>query len=307
MRNRIPTYLLNKNKQDFFLINSKKSKLPFLEKTLKKIAATIKLMYFQSEVTSGKRILHIHPQVKVFSFIYLIVVISLANNIKSQLSAFFFIVIFYLFSKTSYKYVYKKIIFLSFVFGLLIFLPASLNVITPGKIVFKIFTFNSSFHFWIYNVPQIIGITDSGIHIVVLLFLRVLNSISLAMLFLYSSSFPQLIKGFKVFFISDTFLMIISLAYKFIFILSKSIEETYFALKSRLAGNIHNKNVQNIISGRVFYIFKKATSNYENTYAAMISKGYCGKVIFQNETKIKAADLYFLLITIFTGIIIILI
>ncbi|MBI5217495.1 MAG: hypothetical protein HY958_01010 [Bacteroidia bacterium] len=302
MENNLPVFLLNKNVQNNSFQKTRKSKLPFLEKTLKKIAVTIKLMYLQSEVTSGKKILHIHPQVKVFSFIYLIVVISLANNIKSQLSAFFFIVVFYLISKISYKYVYKKIIFLSFVFGLLIFLPASLNVITPGKIVFRIFTFNSPFHFLIYNVPQIIGITDSGIHVVELLFLRVLNSISLAMLFLYSSSFPQLIKGFKVFFIPDTFLMIISLAYKFIFILSKSIEETYFALKSRLAGNVHNKNAQNIISGRVFYIFKKAQSNYENTYAAMISKGYYGKVIFQNETKIKVADIYFLLIALITGI-----
>ncbi len=199
---------------------------------------------------------------------------------------------------------YKKILFLSLVFGLLIFLPASLNVITPGKIVFKIATFNSSSHFWIYEIPQVIGVTDNGIHVVELLFLRVLNSISLAMFFLYSSSFPQLLKGFKIFFVPDTFLMIVSLAYKFIFILSMSIEETYFAIKSRLAGNIQSKNVQDIISGRVFYVFKKARNNYENTYAAMISKGYNGKVNFQNEKKIKAVDLYFLLGMLVVGIVI---
>ncbi len=307
MWNTIPAYLLEQHEPVVFSENTGKTKLPFLERTLRKIAATIKLMYLQSEVTTEKKILHIHPQVKVFSFIYLIVVISLANTVCSQLTAFAFIVVFYLISKTSYKYVYRKILFLSFVFGLLIFLPALLNGITPGKIVFKIFTFNTSYQFWIYHIPQTIGITDSGIHIVSLLFLRVLNSISLAMLFLFSSSFPQLIKGFKVFFIPDTFIMIISLAYKFIFILSKSIEETYFALKSRLAGNVNNKNLQNIISGRVFYIFKKAKSNYENTYSAMVSKGYCGKVIFQKENKLKVADVYFLLAAIVSGIIIILI
>jgi len=91
---------------------------------------------------------------------------------------------------------------------------------------------------------------------------------------------------------------------KFIFILSKSIEETYFAIKSRLAGNIRNKNVQDIISGRVFYVFKKARNNYENTYTAMISKGYNGKVNFQNEKKIKAVDLYFLFVMLAVGIVI---
>jgi cobalt/nickel transport system permease protein len=307
MGNSLPDYLLNNINQPDFSGKARKTKLPFLEKTLNKIAVTIKLMYLQSEITSKNKIPHIHPKVKVFSFIYLIVIISFLNTIHSQLIAFFFILVFYLISRTSYKHVYKKIIFLSFVFGLLVFLPSSLNVITPGNIILNIVRFNRSYHFWIYNIPQTIGITDNGINIVGLLFFRVLNSISLAMLFLYSSSFPQLIKGFKVFFVPDTFLMIISLAYKFIFILSKSIEETYFALKSKLAGNVNNKNAQNIISGRVFYIFKKARNNYENTYAAMISKGYCGKINFQNENKIKAADIYFLLFILTTGIAIILI
>ena len=305
MENKLPFFLTKQSGEEVLSENVKKSRLPFLDKTIHKIAVTVKLMYFQSEVTTGKKIFHIHPQIKVFSFIYLIVILSLAHTIKSQLVASFFITSFYLISKTPYKYVYKKIIFLSLVFGLLIFLPASLNVITPGKIIFKIATFSSSSRFWIYEIPQVIGITDSGIHVVTLLFLRVLNSVSLALFFLYSSSFPQLIKGFKVFFVPDTFLMIISLAYKFIFILSKSIEETYFAIKSRLVGNIQNKYVQDIISGRVFYVFKKAKYNYESTYAAMISKGYNGKVIFQNETKIKTADIYFLVIMLVTGVIII--
>lgn len=305
MENKLPAFLLEQSGKEVLSEKVKKGKLPFLDKTIHKIAATVKLMYFQSEVTSGKKIFHIHPQIKFFSFIYLIVIISLTHTIKSQLFASAFIVVFYLISKTSYKYVYKKIIFLSLVFGLLIFIPASLNVITPGKIVFKIATFNNPTHFWIYEIPQIIGVTDNGIQAVELLFLRVLNSVSLALFFLYSSSFPKLIKGFKVFFVPDTFLMIITLAYKFIFILSKSIEETYFALKSRLIGNIQNKNAQSIISGRVFYTFKKAKSNYENTYAAMISKGYNGKVVFQSETKIKAVDIYFFLTMLVTGIIII--
>ncbi len=304
MENKIPAFLTQPPVNEILSEEVQKGKLPFLDKTIHKIAVTIKLMYFQSEVTSGKKIFHIHPQIKVFAFIYLIVVISLTHNVKAQLVATFFIILFYLISKTSYRYVYKKIIFLSLVFGLLIFLPASLNVITPGKIVFKIATFESSSHFWIYEIPQVIGVTDNGIHVVELLFLRVLNSISLAMLFLYSSSFPQLLKGFKIFFVPDTFLMIVSLAYKFIFILSMSIEETYFAIKSRLAGNIQSKNVQDIISGRVFYVFKKAKNNYENTYAAMISKGYNGKVNFQNEKKIKAVDLYFLLGMLVVGIVI---
>jgi ribosomal protein S17E len=62
--------------------------------------------------------------------------------------------------------------------------------------------------------------------------------------------------------------MIISLAYKYIYILSRTIEETYFALKSRLAGNVKSKNIRNLISGWIFFILKKSRIIYENTYLA---------------------------------------
>ncbi|MEI6121994.1 MAG: energy-coupling factor transporter transmembrane component T [Bacteroidota bacterium] len=235
---------------------------------------------------------------------FLIVAISFAKNIPAQLLASLFIVVFFIISRISFNHIFKKIFFLSFVFGLLIFIPAAFNVITPGRIVLKLFTFQRSYHFWIYSIPQTIGITDTGIKIVELLFLRVLNSISLAMLFVFSSSFAQILKGLKVFFIPDTFLMILSLAYKYIFILSKTIEETYLALKSRLIGSVQSKSIRKIIAGRVFFIFQKSKSNYELTYAAMISRGYNGKITLPYREQIKRNDILFLLITTIAGFLI---
>jgi len=305
MKTSIPEFLLQENRADNSASNLSKSRLSFLDKTLSGVAGILKTMYLQSEAGSEKNLLYrINPLVKVFSFIFFIVAISLATTLHAQLLASAFILFFYLIAGTSYRHIYKKILLLSLVFGLLIFLPASLNVITPGKIIFKICSFGSASHFWIYTIPQTIGITSEGIHIVALLFLRVLNSISLALLFVYSSPFSQIIKGFKVFFVPDTFLMILSLAYKYIFILSKTIEETYFALKSRLVGSIKNSSIRKIIAGRVFFIFQRSRTNYEQTYSAMISRGYSGKIRLHNEKKIKYPDIIFLLIMIAAGLLI---
>jgi cobalt/nickel transport system permease protein len=306
MSNGIPAFLYQENKSEISSSNIRKSSLPFIDKTLKAVANTLKAMYMQSQAGSETSLFYrINPLVKVFSFVYFIVAISLANNITAQLIAFLFVAVFYLVSGVSYKYIYKKILFLSLVFGLLIFLPASLNLITSGKIVLKIITLQRSYHFWIYNIPQTIGITDTGLQTVVLLFLRVMNSISLALLFVYSSSFSQIIKGFKVFWVPDTFLMIVSLAYKYIFILAKTIEETYFALKSRLIGSVKSDSIRKIISGRVFFIFNKSKTNYEATYSAMISRGYDGKIKLFQEKKIKPFDFIFLLFTVSAGLLIV--
>jgi len=99
-------------------------------------------------------------------------------------------------------------------------------------------------------------------------------------------------------------MMIISLAYKYIFILSRTIEETYFALKSRLSGNINNSKVRELISGRIFFIFKKSMIFYESTYYAMVSRGYKGKVILLTQKKLAIADFIALSIVAVLGILI---
>ncbi len=305
MKKNIPPFLLEPEKPEILMQNAGKSRLPFIDKTLRTVGNTVKIMYIHSETGQhDKPLFKINPLIKVFSLVFLIVVLSFANKIYSQLTASVLVFGFYLISGVPFNYIYKKILFLSLIFGLLIFLPASLNVITPGNIIFTLFSFDHTYHFWIYHVPQTIGVTDAGVRIVALLFLRVFNSISLAMIFVYSSSFTQLVKGLKVFFIPDTFLMILSLAYKFIFILSKTITETYFALKSKLFGPVRNNKIRKIISGRVFFVFKKSKSNYENTFYAMVSRGYTGKIILYREKHIKLYDLMFLATVIGAGFLI---
>jgi energy-coupling factor transporter transmembrane protein EcfT len=101
--------------------------------------------------------------------------------------------------------------------------------------------------------------------------------------------------------------MIISLAYKYIFILSRTIEETYFAFKSRLSGNIKSSSIRRLISGRIFFIFKRSMIIYENTYHAMVSRGYRGKVILHSQNHFTFKDFVALVIIVALGIAIVLI
>ena len=106
--------------------------------------------------------------------------------------------------------------------------------------------------------------------------------------------------------VPDTFLMIISLAYKYIFILSRTIEETYFAFKSRLSGNIKNNSIRKLVGGRIFFIFKRSMIIYQNTYQAMVSRGYKGKVILHSQNPFAVKDFVVLLVIVLSGIVFIL-
>jgi cobalt/nickel transport system permease protein len=305
MENRIPPYLLQALPELYEMAKVKRTNLSFLDKTIINSAKAVKSIYLQSENASRENLLQkVNPHIKLISLIYIAVVISVVNSLYAQLIISGFVFLLCILARLGILQVYRKIFFLAFIFGFLVVLPASLNIITPGKIIFNIIKFNRPSHLWIYNIPQNIGFTENGIQVVSLLFLRVLNSVSFAMLIVFTTPFPSFIKSFKIIGIPDTFLMIISLAYKFIFILSRTIEETYFALKSRLSGNIKSNSIRRLVSGRIFFIFKRSVIVYENTYYAMVSRGYNGKVKLHSKNHFTIGDFIAVVIIVAVGLVI---
>jgi cobalt/nickel transport system permease protein len=308
MKNSIPAYLLHNEPANRDDAKLRRGKLSFVDKTILNTSNAVKLIYLQSESTSIKSILsRVSPHVKFISLLVLVVVISIVRSAYLQLSISAFILILYFLSRLKVMQIYRKIIFLSLFFGFIVVLPASLNIFTPGRNLVTVYSFQKPVSFLIYKIPQTVAITDNGLNVVILIFLRVLNSVSFSLLIVFTTQFSAFIKSFKLIGIPDTFLMIISLAYKYIFILSRTIGETYLALKSRLSGHLEDGNLRKIISGRVFFIFKRSVRIYEGTYYAMVSRGYTGKIKLYSDRQFKSSDLIALSAILSFGLVILLI
>ncbi len=308
MENRIPPYLVSASLRVSSEADVKRSKFTFIDKTILNSAKALKSIYLQAENAARDNIIHnISPHIKLFSLIYMAVIISIVNSIMAQLIITAAIFLLYLTARLKIAEIYRKIFLLAFIFGFLVVFPASLNVITPGEIIFNLASFSRPVHFLIYSIPQEIGFTVQGLEVVALVFLRVLNSVSFALLIVFTTSFPKFIKSFRILGVPDTFLMIISLAYKYIFILARTIEESYFAFKSRLSGNIESSSIRRLVSGRIFFTFRRSMIIYENTYHAMVSRGYRGQVILYSRNRFTFRDFLALFIVLAFGIVIILI
>jgi len=306
MKSSIPEYLLETSNPG----SADKSgvKLTFLDKTVLNTAKAVKSIYLQAESADTENFIRkINPYVKFISLIYFAVAISISNNLKAQIVTSIFILSLFVVARLRLSVVYRKILFLAFIFGFIVILPASLNVITHGEVVFSLIKLKEPLHIWNYNIPQNIGFTDNGIKVVLLVFLRVLNSISFAMLIVFTTQFAAFIKAFKIIGVPDTFLMISSLAYKYIFILARTIEETYFALKSRLFGNINISSIRKLAGGRIFFIYKRSHIIYEGTYNAMVSRGYHGRLKLSVSNHFNYRDIISLAVIVAMGIAIILI
>jgi energy-coupling factor transporter transmembrane protein EcfT len=220
----------------------------------------------------------------------LIVVISLKRVVLPEAVIFIFVFSLVALCRLNLINFYKKVLVLGFVFGFLVSAPSALNVIVPGKVIMPLVVLSRPYDFWIYHVPPTIGITQEGIPIISLLTLRVLNSLSISFLILYTTPFADIIKALKVIKVPDTFLIIISMTYKYIFTFAHIVSDMYLAKKARLACGNGRKKAREWIAGRIAFVFKKTQIECEEVFKAMNARGFSGEIRLYHHRKVTGKD-----------------
>lgn len=265
--------------------------MTFIDKTISTIAGTIKSSYVQWE-TAGRSGLfqRLDARVKLLFLVFFILIVSLMRSLYAELAMAGFIFVLIALSRLNVAHLYKRIIGFAFFFGFLVALPSALSIITPGEIILPVGELERSHQFWIYMVPKEIGLTREGCFGVAMLTLRVANSVGLSLLVIHTTPFFEILRALKIFRVPDAFLMIIVLSYKYIFIFSRTVEEMYLAIKSRLAGPVDGAAIRGLVAGRIFLIFKKSQMRYEETYRAMVARGFTGDVIMPGFGSITGRD-----------------
>jgi len=265
--------------------------MSFIDRGISHLGRVIKTGYIQLEFASKDSIFHrLDARVKVLFLVFFIIIVSLKKKILPEIGIAFFVFGLAVISRLNLFNFYKKVIPLGFIFGFLIALPSAFNIIIKGDIILPIFHLSRSYDFWIYHIPQTIGITREGILGVAMLTLRVLNSIALSFLILYTTSFSDIIRALKVFRVPDAILMIITLTYKYIFIFAKTVEDMHLAKKSRMTGGISNTEARRWIAGRIAFIFRKTQQRCEDVFKAMLGRGFSDTIKLYGFRKMDSMD-----------------
>jgi energy-coupling factor transporter transmembrane protein EcfT len=119
-----------------------------------------------------------------------------------------------------------------------------------------------------------------------------MNSLTISLLVIHTTPFHKIIKALKVFRVPDTFLLIITLSYKYIFVFAKTVENMYLARKSRLVGMVKNDEARMWIAGRIVFMFRKTMARYEEVYSAMVARGFCEEVKLSEFGALSRVDRY---------------
>ncbi len=288
---KIPSFLTNKQ-----AVRAQKNKrgslrTSFIDKTVRELAGVIKVSYLQWELASREGLFQkLDPRIKIVFLLAFVFIISLKKEIVPELFIGFFVLLLVIMSHLNIFSFYKKVSVFGFLFGFLVALPATFNIITRGEIILPVVRLSEPHQFWIYSIPREIGITREGLHGVLLLTSRVLNSVAVSLLVISTTSFPHIIKALKVFRIPDAFLMIITLSYKYIYIFAMVVEEMHLAKKSKLIRPPSNAEARKWIAGRMAFIFRKTQLRCEEVYRAMTARGFSNVIRLGGLGRITPRD-----------------
>jgi cobalt/nickel transport system permease protein len=291
MKNKVPSFLLERPSSDTFIKGRGGVKMSFIEKGIHHLAEVIKTGYVQGETSSRDNFFQkIDARVKVLFLLFYVIIVSVKKDIPSECLIGTFVFVLTLLSGLDIFNLYKRVLFLAFIFGFLVALPSALNVITRGEVILPILHLSKPYRFWIYQIPEEIGLTREGVYGVLLLTSRVMNSLALSFFVLYTTPFTEIIKALKVLKVPDSFLMIVILSYKYVFIFAKTIEDMHLAKKSRLAGKVSNAEARRWIAGRLAFLFKKSRWRCEEIFKAMLGRGFSNNIKFYGVRKLRTRD-----------------
>ena len=279
MEKKIPPFLLESLPSDSFNRDKGALKTPFIEKGIHHLADFIKSGYSQWETASNSNFFQrMDARIKVLFLLFYIIIVSLKKDILSEALIGAFVFVLTGISRLNIFNLYKRVLFGGFIFGFLVALPSALNMITRGEIILPILHLSKPYSYWIYQIPEEIGLTREGIFGVIMLTLRVMNSLGLSFFVLYTTPFPEIIRALKVLKVPDTFLMIITLSYKYIFIFAKTVEDMHLAKKSRTVGQVSNAEGRRWVAGGMAFMFKKTRLRCEEIFKAMLSRGFADTI-----------------------------
>jgi len=292
MASKIPSFLLDKPASDAFVEDKGKMKISFIEKGMNRFAGVMKSGYIQWDTASMDGYFQrIDARIKILFLIFYVVIVSLKKEIIPEIYLGSFVFALVMLSRLNIFSFYKKVILLGFFFGFLIAAPSALNLITKGEIIFPVLHLSKDYNFWVYHIPAEIGITREGLNVVAMLTIRVVNSLSISFLVLHTTTFPNIIKALKVMKVPDSFLMIITLSYKYIFIFAKTVEDMHRAKKSRLVRQVDNRDARKWVAGRMGFIFNKTRLRCEEIFKAMLSRGFSEEVKLYESRKLDSHDI----------------
>lgn len=246
----------------------RRSKGGFVEKTLTGGTKVMQQAIFAEDVANAPGLLQsLDPRVKIVTLLGLLLSAAFVRNLAVLGGMYAATLAVAAGSGLSIGFFVKRVWLFIPIFTGIVVVPSMFNFITPGPIVVPLGT-------W-FGSP--VGLTGPGLTSASMIVARVAVSISLVVLLTLTTPWNRLLAGLRGLGIPRVFVLVLGMAYRYLFYLLNAVADMYTARQAR---SVHRD--RDVRSGRAFVaasagaLFGRSYAMSEEVHQAMVARGFTG-------------------------------
>jgi cobalt/nickel transport system permease protein len=161
-------------------------------------------------------------------------------------------------------------------FSLLIILPATLNVVTPGPDALVLIETAAPVSLGVLALPAKISVTQPGLSFAAVFFLRALTMLTAAILVLRTTRIHRLLSGLAALRAPNFAVSTLLMAYRYVFVLVALVSNVHLARKSRTIRLGAGSAERRWVADRIAWTLNRSLQMSDDVTDAMISRGWTG-------------------------------
>jgi cobalt ECF transporter T component CbiQ len=257
-------------------------KASFLEKTLGDSTELFRHAMYAELPEGHGRLWRVDPRIKMACLLALLVAIALVHNPLTLLTAYAALVAAASVGGIPLRPFLRRVWLVIPLFTAIAVAPATLSVVTPGDLIVQLWTWHGTPH----------GLTRQGLLTAALVILRVACSVSVVLMVTMSTPWNRLLGALRALGVPKVFVMIVAMAYRYLFVLLGTITDLLLARKARTVEPPGHGAMDRRFAGAALgTILSKSSHLSEEVHQAMVARGYTGAHHSLRPSRVHSADL----------------
>ncbi len=134
------------------------------------------------------------------------------------------------------------------------------------------------------------GVTRQGLYAAVMLVARVETAVTLTTILVLCTPWAQILKSLRSLHLPREIVMMLAMAYRYIFLLAETANQMFESRESRRVGVLRGPEQRRMVGQTAGVLMSKSMDLSQEVFLAMQSRGYRGDVLIVAEQHMQAGD-----------------
>ena len=250
----------------------------WVEKTLAGITGSIEQAVFTEHHARQPAFLQqVDPRAKLGAFLAMVLAAGLSGSLLPLVALYTVTLAAAVASRIPFNVFVRRVWLGIPLFAAIVVIPSIFFV--PGERLFDIAIGP------IHIAPSIPGLTGA-----ILFVSRVGVSVSLAVLLVLTTPWADVLKSLRVLRVPQVFVLVLSMAYRYLFLFLHTVNGVLLARRSRTVGRTTGAEQRRWITGQIGSLIGRSFKMSGDVYAAMVARGFDGEMRAYSAYRMRPTD-----------------